>query len=296
MNEPPFISESEFDSSSSDCRQVELFLHRYVEGELDPIRSQMLAAHLESCASCRCARRELERERLWLIEGAVNAPPLSEHFREKVLARLRKDRAETIQRRRSEIFFRATGAAAGVLILAYAAFHSLEEPRGSPEAALETAGVVVPSDSGPASTTFPVQFVSLPLSQDRDAFEEPIDCIDDENQEPDAGVDPAGIASAASSQEERSPPWRSKFGVVARMAAELDATSPRWVIIEQGDPCRPDPNQDGKAGWDDVAILCQAIIRGSPEHFLEGGHESALDGDCWDVCVRRLERRVGSGS
>jgi len=300
MNETPFISESEFDACS-DCRQAEVFLHRYVEGELDPIRSQLLSAHLESCASCRSARRELERERLWLIEGAVNAPPLSEHFREKVLARLRNERAEALQRRRSDIFFRATGAAAAVLILAFAAFQSLDESGSSPEAARETAKVVFTSDSGAGSHAPPslaAQLVSLPPSDIQDALEEPTDCIEDEVQESDIDVDPAVTAGADSSRGAGAPVWGSKLGNVARMAAELDvnATLPRWLPIAQDDPCRPDPNQDGKAGWDDVAILCQAIIRGAPEHFLDGGHESALVEDCWDLCVRRLERRVEFGS
>ncbi len=296
MNDTPFISKDELDSDSSGCRIAEPFLHLYVEGELDPIRSQLLSAHLESCAACRSARRELERERLWLMESTVSAPPLSEHFREKVLARIRKEKAEAVERRRSDIFFRATGAAAAVLILAYAAFHSLEEPRRFPEADHETAKVVFPhatGAAGPASSSSGARFVSLPLAEAQDAWVESMDCIDDEAPEDEPGVDPETEGPSGEAGES---PRRFKIADVAQMAAELEASLPRRLSIEENDPCRPDPNRDGKAGWDDVAILCQAILRGSHEHFLDGGHESALVGDCRDVCIRMLEQRVEFGS
>ena len=44
----------------SDCERIEPILHRYVEGELDRIRSQMVERHIAVCSACLSEKEQLE--------------------------------------------------------------------------------------------------------------------------------------------------------------------------------------------------------------------------------------------
>ena len=50
------------------------------------------------------------------------------------------------------------------------------------------------------------------------------------------------------------------------------------------DPCEPDPNQDGKTDWNDVAYSFQVILSGQPPSPLDVSEVTLPDPDCENVC------------
>lgn len=77
----------------SDCEKTAPLLHRYVEGELDPIRSHMVERHLATCPACLFEKEQLDLERLWLVERALEGPVLSTRFVDKVMEPVRREAA-----------------------------------------------------------------------------------------------------------------------------------------------------------------------------------------------------------
>ncbi len=43
------------------CRQVRRTLQAFLDGEVEPLRAELVAAHLESCARCQVEAEVLER-------------------------------------------------------------------------------------------------------------------------------------------------------------------------------------------------------------------------------------------
>lgn len=105
----------------SDCERVALILHRYVEGELDPIRSQLVERHIAACAACLAEKEELDLERLWLVETAFAGPALSARLVEKIMEPVRR---EATARSRSRLRRRVAVAAAACLLAAIAGYSS----------------------------------------------------------------------------------------------------------------------------------------------------------------------------
>ena len=77
----------------TDCQRIAPVLHRYVEGELDPIRGQMVESHLTECPACLSEKEQLDMERLWLVETAFEGPILSTRLVEKVMEPVRREAA-----------------------------------------------------------------------------------------------------------------------------------------------------------------------------------------------------------
>ncbi len=77
----------------TNCTSVVPLLHRYVEGEIDPIRSRRIAEHLASCRSCADRKEQLDVERLWLVESLLDSPALSERFAGKVRSAIESESA-----------------------------------------------------------------------------------------------------------------------------------------------------------------------------------------------------------
>lgn len=78
-----------------DCKEVQRFLHAYLDGEFDDPERVAIAAHLEVCNSCREAAgfEEMFRDRVRAATERPTAPPWLRH---KVVAAL--DRAERPRR------------------------------------------------------------------------------------------------------------------------------------------------------------------------------------------------------
>jgi len=252
------------------CSAVQTHLHAYVEGELDSIRTGLLKGHMEDCSTCREQAEELKLERVWLLEACVDSPALPDSFTQKVMLRVKEEKRAQAGRVRRAVYLRfgggALAAAAAVVmvsVLAVLQNSSDHKPEGTKVAGVDVATVEVPGHPAPKR-----RFVSVPHGNLRD-------------------LQPPGrtrvIPRAGSRFGGRVPaPRFANFGhVVGMAAARLSHTRDR-------DPCEPDPNQDGKTDWNDVAYSCQVILSGQPPSPLdvhEAVSEATLpDPDCENVC------------
>ena len=102
------------------CRLALPHLHAYVEGELDPIRCQLVEEHLESCGTCRREAEELKVERVVFMEACISSPELPTDFTTRVMHRVR---TESVVRGRAAKagWLRLSGVAAAALLMATAA-------------------------------------------------------------------------------------------------------------------------------------------------------------------------------
>ena len=73
------------------CEDVTTRLDAYAAGELPPALAAKLAAHLESCESCRQSLGRLKR--LAAVLGQASAPPVPVGFAYRVMAKARGRRA-----------------------------------------------------------------------------------------------------------------------------------------------------------------------------------------------------------
>ena len=134
------------------CREAQHYLHQYVEGELDPIRSSLIREHLKACAACQKEREALEAERLWFLEAVVDAPLLSGRFQEKILEKVRKAKRQAALQR---LLGRAGSFAAAFLVIGLTAIqfqrtsddHPLP-PRSSGRARTVTSATCAPTPAG----------------------------------------------------------------------------------------------------------------------------------------------------
>ncbi|WP_291383511.1 zf-HC2 domain-containing protein [Demequina sp.] len=78
-------------SARSDCHRAARFLQHYLDGELDMVRSAMVAEHLETCRRCGLEARTYQS-----IKVAISAAaPHSDEADAAAVARLR-DFADTL--------------------------------------------------------------------------------------------------------------------------------------------------------------------------------------------------------
>ena len=73
------------------CEDVTTRLDAYAAGEIPPALAAKLAAHLESCESCRQSLGRLKR--LAAVLGQASAPPVPVGFAYRVMAKARGRRA-----------------------------------------------------------------------------------------------------------------------------------------------------------------------------------------------------------
>lgn len=104
-----------FDSSTQ-CQGVAAHLHRYVEGELDPVRAQLVRTHTKACPRCADEVAMLELEKLWVIESALETPELSARATERAMAPIRKMAKRDAQRRRTRVISIAAGLIVAVTV------------------------------------------------------------------------------------------------------------------------------------------------------------------------------------
>lgn len=110
-------SESAAVEMRSDCERVALILHRYVEGELDPIRTHVVESHIAVCGACLAEKEALDLERLWLVEAAFEGPVLSTRLVGKIMTPVRR---EADAKSRSRLWRRLAVSAAACLLAAIA--------------------------------------------------------------------------------------------------------------------------------------------------------------------------------
>jgi anti-sigma factor RsiW len=72
------------------CEDVTTRLDAYAAGELQPVLAAKLAAHLESCESCRQSLARLKR--LVAVLGQASVPPVPVGFASRVMAQARSRR------------------------------------------------------------------------------------------------------------------------------------------------------------------------------------------------------------
>ncbi|MSS71601.1 MAG: zf-HC2 domain-containing protein [Candidatus Latescibacteria bacterium] len=95
------------------CEDVERDLVAYAEGDLNDVRSEVVRAHLETCACCRAEAQSLQRT--LEMAGAYRIPPLSKAAELRMLAGVReRERRRRVYRHRLAPAF---SAAAAILIL-----------------------------------------------------------------------------------------------------------------------------------------------------------------------------------
>ncbi len=80
-------------AAQTDCQRIVPTLHRYVEGELDPIHSRLVEKHIALCPACFNEKERLDLERLWLAEAVFEGPALSARLVEKVMKTVRREAA-----------------------------------------------------------------------------------------------------------------------------------------------------------------------------------------------------------
>lgn len=255
------------------CADAERILDAHVEGELRGFELALLERHLRGCAVCAGRRAELERERVWILEEALASPSLPESFPEKVVSRILESRRRALAERFRAAFFRISGVAAAAAALLVAAL--LEPPGPREESPAESPGAVRAAlvgleRRGPSEGFVPEADVS---DADCDAAE-------------DAGLAREGPPGALLSPP---PPERPRLPPTVEdlvFAAYRLGPRPRHVWVpERGEPCRPDPNSDGKSDVSDVAYSLQFLLSDRPLALVET-REVPGDPDCVDICLR----------
>ena len=79
----------------------------------------------------------------------------------------------------------------------------------------------------------------------------------------------------------------SGFAHVAVMFRRLDPTERPLEPALRDDPCKPDPNKDGKTDITDVAYSCQVLLAGqSPRPFNVAESQPLEPVDCGELCFR----------
>jgi len=259
------------------CAEVRECLHRYVEGETEPFLSGLVEAHLSRCETCRGMRKRFEGERLWLLEVAIDTPQLSPNFRKKIRRRIEKDLREVHALRRREAFFRFSGVACAVLILALAAVNFQRRPPDE-----ERVADVGRSDALPSRDLPPAGGVDSLLPP-------PEESIVDVVESPGPPF-PSVLGEGLPSREPQRPPEQARLAShlndVVSAALKLDRSRrpARGRGVE--DPCRPDPNRDGKMDLNDVAYSCQVSLVGAPPEPLSESERAPSDPECEDLCLK----------
>lgn len=124
------------------CNESPLFLHAYLDGELDAPRAAEFGRHLESCSTCGHALQALESVRS-SIQGAQLREPLPAGF-EKRLRRKLDESAPSVPvpapvSVREFQSWRWLAAAAVLLLIAGASWKFAQRTRGGPDVPVEAA-------------------------------------------------------------------------------------------------------------------------------------------------------------
>ncbi len=264
------------EASRPDCHWVSEDLHAFTEGESSPLVEKLIREHLADCAGCRAREEELKLERLWIIEAAIAAPALPSHFVEKILRRIK--RAETARHsHRRAILLRVSAVAAAVLVIAtllVSRFEpGLDSKPGAPETDVGTSRVAL----APNPPAHNLRIAPAPASPVADEL---LRVVAQRTIPPESAQVPQLNESVFPS----SPP---SFGHVAGMARRLDPRARRHEASLGDDPCKPDPNKDGKTDIIDVAYSCQLLLTGQPPNPLEVPNVKAQESaDCDESCFR----------
>ncbi len=282
-----------------DCQRILEHLHAHLEGESDPIRAQLIQKHLEGCEDCRRAGEDLKLDRIGFVEAAVQGPALSDSFTQKVLKRIEKTiRADALRRRRAQLWRLGGLAAAAALILAagVAVFRASPEIQPGDLAGGVTEAKKAPGmeDGGAEGDAFPVEGRPGRLEAHGDSPARPREIAD---RIPVGTIPPASVWTTPFRDVRVEPLIRpavwhgaalANFGHVLGMAERLAAPSLRRPEAPtRDDPCKPDPNKDGKTDINDVAYSCQVLICGQPPRPLEVVDSTAVEPvDCDDYCFR----------
>jgi len=267
------------DASPAECREVREYLHFHVEGELDPIRSNLVEAHLRKCGSCRKIREEMEQERLWVLEVALDSPDLSERFRERVIARIEEEQHRTRVEKYRGFFFRASGVAVALLVFALASWRSADTP--SPAARLAARA------TGPQPEVGSIDPTSVTDTHGGERYGP---------DEPEGSLALETPRLDGKWQLPQLPPDTNASQESVRLAAHLDEV----ISVTTGfgshmhelrstsreDPCKPDPNKDGKVDLNDIAYSCQVLLGGSLPQTMATSEGTATDPDCEDICLK----------
>ena len=290
--------------SFESCAAMKYYLHFYVEGELDPLRTAQLCEHLDRCPSCRIDLGTLQEERLWIGEIAIEAPSLPTRFARKVTDCIRAEKIVQIQHEKagSKAENKAASAvarglrgrlgpiaaflAAAAMVLVYFGTRTeVETVSRSPIVAKAT-----PTPSQP-----PASLASLiPFPTSDGAAGDPY-CIDEELVNED---DIPLFPGTSCAREPLSDPGffaiRERGGVTWRIV-RYRPSIPRAVYLgkriygahsSMDDPCSSDPNADGKTDISDVAFDWQQVWESSglPESPVVERPQSEED-PCEEACI-----------
>ncbi len=249
------------------CRDVQELLHAHVDGELEGFRAVLVDRHLLGCAPCRKVRNDLERERIWIIEAALDAPRVPASFASRVVDRVRESRRATKIRWWRDAFFRASGAAAAIAIVSVAA---LRIPSGTDPGAggPEGSGIVLDERTDDSSWPPVSRAVVAPI---------PVEVVFVAHAPSDSAHDGHPAARAA------------EVRLVSDLVfAAYDLGQPGKKAVrsfDRGVLCRPDPNSDGRSDLNDVAYSLQLMMPDrSVEPVIE--EESSGDPECVDICLK----------
>ncbi|MBI4606966.1 MAG: zf-HC2 domain-containing protein [Planctomycetes bacterium] len=274
-----------------DCAAARAVLHAFLERELDPIRVRLLQEHLEACAACRDDEEDLKLERILVLEASVSAPRLSDSFTGKVLAKVEKAVRLAERSRRRRRLLRLGGMAAALLIAAGAVLWSVarREHAGRPPLAAAPAGASTVVEGNPPAAHPPAAAPGAPESALEAVPSAP-------RVRPPPPVAPRRgdplPAYEIRARRTPAPVTFASFGEVLGMFERLDAEGidPRAWQPERArpdDPCRPDPNRDGKMDPSDVAYSCQVLLSSPPPCSLEAAEAgSEPKTDCDEHCLR----------
>ncbi len=206
------------------CGEAQRSLDAYVEGELEGRQLALVGRHVERCPDCSARVLELERERLRVLEAAVDAPALPETFAREVAARALAERRRILAARRRETLFRLSGVAAAAAALLLAVVLGPAPPERA------TAG------GRPVA--------SLPERRS-------------------GGIEFPGAASAAAPAPPNGRGLKVLHEIVFA-AYRLSPYGGNVWIPEHQALCLPDPNSDGRSDINDVAFSFQLMMPDAP--------------------------------
>ena len=255
-------------SPDAPCEFFEETLHLWIEGEADPLAARELQSHLGSCAACERRLRDLEQERIAILETALTSPPLSLRFPRRVTEEiLRHQGTERIHRRLKALRKALVGlAAAAAVALSAFALERLAHPPAMPGGApamgaslLATTSVVRRQAPGVI-----IHIIPEALPARLDASER---CID---PRPALASDTGSGRPVATDQRINLANW-------IEFSAE-------FFHFERHLPCHRDVNQDGLTDISDAAHLFMLAV-GPVNSGSAVGTEDGVDlGECLSQC------------
>ena len=285
---------------AENCAQVRPYLHRLVEDELDATRGTWVRKHLDACRQCADVRKELDLERLMVIEALVSAPNLSTRFASKVRQQIEAEAGQArIQERQRWTF--GLGSAAAMILVSVVVSIGAGNRSEAPSLAR-----LVPSETMARSETHttPVTLASSEVIQSgrRDVNAGPLRRLPSVTTATQPVALPVGGARQLPAVENSTPATLAHHKVSRSQpkvrkivvhglppGARLKGVFPirvrthgsRGRVLNVGhllalanrlshrpaqpqparrDPCRDDPNHDGITDLNDLAYACQLVM------------------------------------